>query len=124
MRPYKFPGYTVAMYFQQFECAAGKIKPEGATGTWFYIGFNDFPFFTGNNSVGEDFRLPHGQQMFYSNYRLTGKLKSIRDLRRCIIRTAKPSIFQNLTVCLSAQFRKPRFWLTTKSFLRKNESRQ
>jgi hypothetical protein len=79
-RPYKFPGYTIAMNFLQFECVAGKIKPEGATDTWLYIGFNEFPFFIGNNSAGDDFRLPNGQQMFFSNYRLNGKFKSFSRL--------------------------------------------
>ncbi len=79
-RPYKYPGYTVAMYFQEFECIAGKVKPQGATGTWLYIGFNELPFFTSNNSAGEDFRLANGQQMFYSKYRLNGKFKSYSRL--------------------------------------------
>ncbi len=79
-RPYKYPGYTVAMYFQQFECAAGKIKPEGATDTWLYIGFNEFPFFTGNNSAGENFRLTNGQQMFYSEYKLQSNFKGFSRL--------------------------------------------
>lgn len=76
----RFQGYTVAMYFLQYECVYGKMKPEAATGTWLYIGFNEIPFFTSNNNAGEDFRLPNGQQMFYSQYKSQGNFKGLTKL--------------------------------------------
>lgn len=60
--------YEVAMYFLQYECVAGKVKPEAATDLWFYVSFNRIPFFESNNSVGHS--LPNGQSMYYSTYRL------------------------------------------------------
>ncbi len=80
-RPYKIQGYTVAMFFSQFECIYSKAKPEAATGTWLYVGFNEIPFFRGNNALSEEmFRLPNGQQMFYSQYKLEGKYKNLNRL--------------------------------------------
>ena len=78
----KVHGYSTAMYFSQFECVRGVVKPEAATGTWLYVGINEFPFFRSNNIIGikdncsESFYcLPNGQQMFFSKYNLKGTLK-------------------------------------------------
>ena len=85
-RPYKFQGYTVAMLFSHFECIGGKLKSSGATDTWLYLAFNELPFFRSNHGVGQGgsggdhFRLPNGQEMFYSKYRLDGKLKGFSRL--------------------------------------------
>lgn len=79
-RPVKVQGYTVAMNFLKYECVAGKIKPEAATDTWLYVGFNEIPFFRSNNSAEEDFRLPNGQQMFFSKYKFDGKYKEMNRL--------------------------------------------
>ncbi|HRH43834.1 MAG TPA: hypothetical protein PKY82_19535, partial [Pyrinomonadaceae bacterium] len=83
----KFQGYTAAMLFLQFECIKGVIKPEAATDTWLYIGFNEFPFFRSNNIIGilqncaEGFYcLPNGQQMYLSNYLLKDIFKGYPKL--------------------------------------------
>lgn len=83
----KIQAATVAMYFLQYECLKGVIKPEAETGTWFYVGFNEFPFFKSNNAVGvlkdcaESFYcLPNGQQMFFSQYQLKGEFKGNQKL--------------------------------------------
>ncbi len=83
----KIQGATVAMLFLQYECINGVIKPEAATDTWLYIGFNEFPFFRSNNVIGilqncaEGFYcLPNGQQMYLSNYVLKDTFKGFPKL--------------------------------------------
>lgn len=83
----KIQAATAAMFFLKYECINGAIKPEAETGTWFYVGFNEFPFFKSNNAVGvlkdcaESFYcLPNGQQMFFSQYQLKGDFKGYSKL--------------------------------------------
>lgn len=79
-RPYKFQSYTVALYLLQYECVAGKMKPEAATGTWLYIGINEIPFFNSNNNAEQSFKLPNGQQMFYSKLKLTNGFQGMTKI--------------------------------------------